>query len=76
MLWLLITSEGWCAENPDVSYSIKVCDDGDPVSIELNMRFFEENAGLQIYRSFRSADEAREFVLEHGLRLLSPILSD
>jgi hypothetical protein len=75
MLWLLITSARWCAENPDVSYSIKVCDDGDPVSVELIMRFFEENAGLQICRSFRSADEAREFVLEHGLRLLNPIPS-
>ena len=76
MLWLLITSARWCTENPDVSYNVKVCDDGDPVSVELIMRFFEENAGLQICRSFHSADEAREFVLEHGLRLLSQIPSD
>jgi hypothetical protein len=76
MLWLLITTERWCAEKTNVSYSFKVCDDGDPVSVELIMRFFEENAGLQIFRSFHSADEAREFVLEHGLRLLGPIPSD
>jgi hypothetical protein len=75
MIWLLMMTEAWSADMPDVGYTIPVCEGEYPNKTKNVEELLRQEDGLQLCRSFHTVNEAKRFVTDHGLRLLGPIPS-
>ena len=75
MIWALTTTETWSAEKPDIGYNIVLCDGEIPDKFDKVEELLNQNPGLQLVRWFHAAEEAKQFVSGHSLRLLGPIPS-
>ena len=73
MIWMLTTKEDWSAGRPDIGYEIRVCEGQYPDKVEDVRKLLRQESELKLCRCFGTADEAKQFVSDSGLRLLSPI---
>lgn len=73
MLWLLTTTETWTEANPDIGYTVRLCEGETPYDVGNVKELLKQEQGLQLCRLFQTVDEAERFVSEKQLRLLSPI---